>query len=231
MFFFWRPSCKCKRISCDESHPINSFNNVAEFLLPALSANYLKWNTIWLHFMLCSNLRLKPTFSSKTGHAWGCVMSPKKEQQKLDLIFSLSTSLVFFFFFDVAALRILLLETHVDSSHQRNKYKLRCFTRNCGVLRDTITGLYHGSHDGVSLLIRKKGIHNPELPVSWQNLPVVSVLLLWPLFYLWIRMLCGDSRHGWPCLGVMLRSSLCRSALAFTTAGPREHMGALTPWT
>ena len=52
-----------------------------------------------------SNLRLKPTFYSKTGHAWKCARSPKNEQQNLDLIFSLSTNLVGFFF-DVAALRI-----------------------------------------------------------------------------------------------------------------------------
>lgn len=89
--------CKCKRISCDESRLINSYN-LAEFLLPTLHANCLKWNPVWLHLILCPNLRLKPTFLSKTGHTWRCVKHPEKEQ-KLDFTFSLNTSLFFFFFF------------------------------------------------------------------------------------------------------------------------------------
>ena len=40
-FSFGDILCKCKRISCDESLLINSYN-LEEFLLPALPANFLK---------------------------------------------------------------------------------------------------------------------------------------------------------------------------------------------
>ena len=40
-FSFGDILCKCKRISCDESCLINSYN-LEEFLLPALPANCLK---------------------------------------------------------------------------------------------------------------------------------------------------------------------------------------------
>ena len=96
-----------------------------------------------------SNLRLKPTFYSKTRHAWKCARSPKKEQQNLDLIFSLSTNLVGFFFCFWCSCLEDHLETHPDSSNQWNacenafKYELLHVPRSHGILRSTIRGLYH----------------------------------------------------------------------------------------
>lgn len=77
VFFFLGIQCKCKRISFDESRPINSYN-LAEFLLPVIPANHLKWNTTTtLQTLLQPQIKVNP--SSKSGHTWGCVRNPEKE--------------------------------------------------------------------------------------------------------------------------------------------------------
>lgn len=68
--------CKCKRISLDESRPINSYK-LAEFLLPAIPANCLKWNTVELHLILCFNPKVNLFLQNRT-HLMVCKESWKE---------------------------------------------------------------------------------------------------------------------------------------------------------